>query len=231
MRFMQARMFSRKGAAPVAGLALLFSLACSDARGTGAVYEPLGQRGAHEHGVAALDMAVDGALATVFLRVPAGDLFGFEHQPRTEQERQQRALALDRLESNLVVMLGLDGLGCVVSASSVAGVGAEVDADHAAQHTDHAHDAHQHDAHQHDAHQHDDAAHGADDGTDEHGDHEGAEFEAEFTLACDAPLGGTELALDFRSAFPAIEKLDLQVLSERTTFGQRVPASGTRIAL
>jgi len=214
--------FPWKGAAPISGLALLLSLACADARGTGPGYEPLGQRGAHEHGVAALDIAVDGALATVFLRAPAGDLFGFEHQARTEQEREQRVLALRRLESGLVAMLGLDALGCTVRASTVENSGA----DHPVQHPEHAHDPHPHD----------DGAHGAaqtpdPDGHGEHDSHEGAEFEAEFTLACDAPLGGTDLTLDFRSAFPAIEKLDLQVLSERTAFGQRVPATGTRIAL
>ena len=45
--------------------------------------------GAHQHGHAELQIAIDTNSADVFLRSPAYNLLGFEHQPRTKQQHQQ----------------------------------------------------------------------------------------------------------------------------------------------
>lgn len=44
--------------------------------------------GAHVHGRAALEIAIDGAVAQVNLNSPLDNLLGFEHAPRNEKERQ-----------------------------------------------------------------------------------------------------------------------------------------------
>lgn len=41
----------------------------------------------HEHGVGALDAAVDGSTLVIELRLPAQDVVGFERAPRTDAER------------------------------------------------------------------------------------------------------------------------------------------------
>ena len=46
---------------------------------------------AHQHGHAELQVAIDGNTADVFVRSPAYNLLGFEHEPRTEQQHQQLA--------------------------------------------------------------------------------------------------------------------------------------------
>lgn len=46
---------------------------------------------AHQHGHAELQIAMDNTTADVFLRSPAYNLLGFEHQPHSEQQRQQLA--------------------------------------------------------------------------------------------------------------------------------------------
>ena len=53
----------------------------------------------HEHGVARLDVAVEARGVSLLLEVPLDSLVGFEHEPRTDAERQQIDLALARLRS------------------------------------------------------------------------------------------------------------------------------------
>ena len=48
----------------------------------------------HEHGVASLDVAVDGAQLTVLLNMPLDGLLGFERPPRNDRERQAADAAL-----------------------------------------------------------------------------------------------------------------------------------------
>lgn len=51
----------------------------------------------HEHGVATLDVALEGATLELELRSPAANLLGFEHAPRSVEERQR----LDSLQEQL----------------------------------------------------------------------------------------------------------------------------------
>lgn len=43
--------------------------------------------GAHRHGVAQLEVAVDGSTLSIHLESPLDNLLGFEHAPRTEAQR------------------------------------------------------------------------------------------------------------------------------------------------
>jgi hypothetical protein len=53
--------------------------------------------GAHEHGVADLQVAVDGGHLSIELKTPLDNLVGFEHAPRTDAQRK----ALDDAEARL----------------------------------------------------------------------------------------------------------------------------------
>jgi len=222
---------------PTLPVVLVAVSACSG----GVVGEPLGQEGAHEHGVAAVSMVVEGAEANVVFRAPSGDLWGFERPPRTDEEVDVRSGALASLEDGLIAALGLDArLGC--SVDTVRWSGAAIvppdprdseSSDESTGTSDHDHD-HDHDAtgseEEHvDGHQHEDDHDDQDHGTDDH-DH-GSSAEAEFEISCDAPISGTQLVLDFSSLFETIERVDLQVVSESQQFGRRVAAAGTRIGL
>ena len=46
---------------------------------------------AHQHGVARLDLAVDGGTVTIAVEMPLDALVGFERSPRTGAERQAAA--------------------------------------------------------------------------------------------------------------------------------------------
>ena len=53
--------------------------------------------GAHEHGAAHLDVAIDGATLEVSLESPLDNLLGFEHAPRNEKQRS----AVKNMETKL----------------------------------------------------------------------------------------------------------------------------------
>lgn len=57
-----------------------------------------GSLGAHEHGAAELDVALDGSTLEIELRSPAMNLVGFEHAPSSQADRQKLAGARKQLE-------------------------------------------------------------------------------------------------------------------------------------
>ena len=54
--------------------------------------------GAHEHGAAELDAALDGSMLEIELRSPAMNLVGFEHAPSSDADKRKIADARERLE-------------------------------------------------------------------------------------------------------------------------------------
>lgn len=54
---------------------------------------------AHVHGVAQLELAVDGPVLQVSVHGPLDNVLGFEHAPRTEREKRAYDAALQRLRS------------------------------------------------------------------------------------------------------------------------------------
>ena len=102
---------------------LLLLVACGDSpspRPPLVEGERLGTAGAHEHGIARLGLAVDGTRVTVDLQLPAESVFGFEHAPRSAQERATAAEALDRLRSGAVRLLAFpEGTSCALDSAEV----------------------------------------------------------------------------------------------------------------
>src|SRR3954469_21515167 len=66
------------------------------------LFTPLAARPAghaHEHGVARLDVAVEGTKIMVMLDTPLDNLVGFEHEPRNDAEHQKADAAVSRLKA------------------------------------------------------------------------------------------------------------------------------------
>ncbi len=57
-----------------------------------------GEAAAHVHGVASLQVAIDGSSVTLTLESPLDNLLGFEHAARSEQERATVRAMRERLE-------------------------------------------------------------------------------------------------------------------------------------
>ncbi len=71
--------------------------------------------GAHQHGVAQLDVAVEATRLTLELDTPLDNLLGFERAPRTDAERQQASAAIAKLKA-ADGLFRIDGAaGCTLS--------------------------------------------------------------------------------------------------------------------
>lgn len=115
----------------------------------------LGTEGAHEHGVARVNVAVEGSTATIEFVSPAMGIYGFEHEAVSEEDRARQSEGLETLRTRFASMFVMDeGLGCTFTPVHVGLVG-----DDHAHEDEHAHEAG--DEHAHEA--EDDHAHEAGD--------------------------------------------------------------------
>jgi hypothetical protein len=109
-------MIARKGSNVVLGVLLgtvgmlAVAIQLTDA-GTTGKKQP--QHGAHVHGSAKLDIAVEDRTATIELESPAESIIGFEHKAKTDADQQKQAKALDLLKNRIGNMVIFEpALGC-----------------------------------------------------------------------------------------------------------------------
>lgn len=199
----------------------------------------LGNEGAHEHGVARVNVAVEGSTATIEFVSPAMGIYGFEHEAVSAEDRARQEEGLEMLRTRFASMFVLDDeLGCTFTPVHVGMAGD----DHAHEAgDDHAHDEADDHAHEEgEDHAHEEAAAASPEqqivdtpaaapSGDDH-DHAHAEVVAEFTVSCDSPLAGRRLTLAVADVFPGIQSLDVQVLGDQVT-GGRYQATGVGVEL
>ncbi len=140
---------------------------------------------AHPHGHAELQVAIDTNTADVFLRSPAYNLLGFEHEPRTEQQHRQLADLEQWLMST--PLINTEDGNCNVEDASVHSSWPEA----TRHHSDHAHEHHDHD--------HEDGQ------ANDHSD-----IEITQSLTCDGLADHQTLTTPMAKHFPALEHLDVQ---------------------
>ena len=63
--------------------------------------DPVGTLGAHEHGVVRMGLAVDDQRMSLDIEVPAATVFGFEHNPETEEEIRVVSEAMETLRTRV----------------------------------------------------------------------------------------------------------------------------------
>jgi len=159
---------------------------------------PLGVEGAHEHGVVRAGFAVDEARLTLDLEVPADAVFGFEHAPETDEERQTVRDALSRLQENAGALVSLEpDLMCEVDAIEM------LEAPDADGHEDEpGHDDHDHEA----------------------AGVEHSEVRLAVAWRCGTTPEGTPATLQLRDVLPDAELVDLTVITSQGQAGARVAA-------
>lgn len=147
--------------------------------------EEHGSLGAHEHGVASLNAALDGQVLEIQLESPAMNIVGFEHAASSASDKASVAAARARLEKPLQLFALPADAGCSVS---------EVELESALFGDAHAHDEDEHAQH---------ADH----------DHQHSDIDAAYRLTCTNPdaLEALDLTVLFRQ-FPATEKVAVQLI-------------------
>lgn len=160
---------------------------------------------AHEHGVGALDIAVEGTTVILEFRAPGADIVGFEHDASTDADRAAINAAVATLSKPLDLFLFPAAAGCSVTKAS-----AELHGDHDEQEA-HEHD-HDHDhADKHDTHAHDDHGH------EDHEDHaktaSHSEFHASYSLICETPDQISSITFAYFDVFENARELEVQMVT------------------
>ena len=165
----------------------------------------MGTAGAHEHGIARLGLAVDGTVLTIDLQLPAESVFGFDHAPRSAEERAIAAEALDRLRTGGASLVAFpDGATCALESAEVqAPEGAEGDQPGEDQQPQ-----------EDEGHEHEDEGHEHEDEGNQHEDegnqHEDVRLLASLTCSRE-PIGPASLR--FADLLPRVEQVDLTVFT------------------
>lgn len=168
------------------------------------------QLDAHEHGVGALNIAVDGRTVAMEFEAPGADIVGFEHPATNADDRAAIDAAVSALAAPLDLFVLPTSAGCSVTRASASLLDGHDDHEEHDAHEDH-HDDHDHeDDHAHDKHhdeQHD----------DEHAEHaeegEHTEFHAEYMLDCAHPIELTQITFAYFDRFENAREVDVQVVT------------------
>jgi hypothetical protein len=149
-----------------------------------------GSLGKHEHGVATLNVALEGSTLEIELQSPAMNIVGFEHAASSEADKKTVAAARALLEKPQALFSLPAAAGCSLSENEVRSPlfgNAEADHDH-----DHDHDEHA-------------------DGDEHH--HEHSDIDADYSFTCKQPGELKTLDLSaFYKQFPATQKINVQLI-------------------
>lgn len=170
------------------------------------------EHGVHVHGLGKLDLAQEGPELHLRLESPAANLVGFEHAPRDEAERATLGQAVAALKDGAALFAPTPAARCtlaevsVVSALLVSEGGAEPEEaghDHEPGHEP-IHEQKHEKGHEHE-HSDESQAH--------------ADIAAEYRFLCERPEELKELRVMVFERFPATERLDVQMVTERGQAG------------
>lgn len=161
------------------------------------------RHGAHVHGIAHLNVALEGKILYMEFVSPAANIVGFEHHPKNQAERDAVESARNTLKNAEAVFKLPPAAGARLVDASVASE-AEHDAHHDAEH---AHDGEKH--HENEAggdHEHHDA--------DAHESETHSDFRAVYRFSCQKPDKLAAIEVLLFKLFPGIEEIEVQILTE-----------------
>lgn len=154
---------------------------------------------AHVHGVAEVNIAIDGSKADVEFRAPAESVMGFEHEAKSESDKKKRDAALRTVQTKMNQMVVFDPkLSCKFSEVKTAIVEEKGEPGKT---------------------QSDKSAHG---NKDQKKTAEHREVRATFSAACDKTLAGSRVTFGVHKTFPAIGEIKVQVLGDAKQSGATI---------
>lgn len=159
--------------------------------------------GAHVHGVAHLNVALEGKNLYMEFMSPAANIVGFEHHPKNQSER-------DAIESARNTLKNADAVFKLPAAAGARLV--EVSVVSEAEHDTH-HDA----EHGHEGEGHREEKAGKDHGHHDADEHEGeahSDFKAVYRFVCQHPDKLATIEVGLFELFPGIEAIEVQILTE-----------------
>lgn len=176
--------------------------------------------GAHVHGVAQLNVAIEGNNIYIEFFSPAANIVGFEHHPRTHEQKNAVKEAVNELLAGASLFL--------LSAKSESRlVKSSVDTDIVEDADHHPESEHDHaKMENHDKEDHNDKEHSE---ADEHESH--SEFEAEYHFICKKPDRLSQIDVRLFQVFPGIEHIEVQLLNGTMQTAIDLTAKKNKISL
>ncbi|EZH80036.1 hypothetical protein AU05_14365 [Ectopseudomonas composti] len=166
-----------------------------------------GSLGAHEHGVASLNVALDGQALELQIDSPAMNFVGFEHAAKSDADKAKVAAAKAELEKP-IELFGLAAGACQVTKQELE---SPLFGEHDHHHEDEAHE-----------HEHADA--------NEH-EHEHSDIEASYQLSCKQVDALKQLDLsELFKRFPATQKIQVQLIGPSGQQGVELTPAQPRLS-
>jgi len=168
-----------------------------------------GTLGAHEHGVASLNVALDGNTLELELDSPAMNLVGFEHAASSDADKATVARVREQLADPRTLFILNDAARCSVTQQTLESpLFGQAPAAH-----EHAHEKPDVHAHEH-----------------EH-EHEHSDIHAHYALTCTTPGALTQLDLaPLFQHFPATRTLHVQLIGPNGQKGLEATATQAKVA-
>lgn len=178
--------------------------------------------GAHEHGKAKLDMAIDGKTINLQFESPAISFYGFEHEPKTDKQRKTVEAAVEKLKAGLSKMIVFeDKTGCKLEVPTIQPFVKEADED------DHdSKDAAK--APESKGGKKAEVAKGKEHHA-EHGEHSELRFQA--VAKCQNDPTGSTVTFNWEQDFPKLNSIVIQVVGDKTQGGGEVTKNKKSIKL
>ena len=176
---------------------------------------------AHVHGVAHMNVAYEGNNLYIELSSPAANIVGFEHHPRTPEQKATVIAAIESLEAGEKLFAFPAGSGSRLVKSKVE--------------TDIKNDS-AHEPGQTQTHDHAEAGNKAEVEEHRHGEHHDAddherhsEFKAEYHFVCEKPQKLTLIEVKLFRIFPGIEHIEVQLLTDTKQTALELTAKKNKI--
>lgn len=198
----------------VVALSIVPVLAISDIQAEGYRHHE-----AHEHGVASLNLAIDGKNLQIEFYSPAANIVGFEHHPRTQEQKASVKKAIKLLENgDALFTWPRESGGRLIESDVHTDIDHRGDDHHDADHSD-KNKPHDHNA-EHHGKEHSEAG--------EHQRH--SEFKANYHFICNKPNGLKHITVLLFKIFPGIEHIEVQLLTPKKQTAMELTAENNRIA-
>lgn len=150
------------------------------------------EQGAHQHGHGTLNIAIEGKRVSMELGAPGMDVTGFEHEAKSEEDKQAAAKAEGLLKDPLALFTLPAAAGCKALEVEVESgkPDGQTENDHASE------------TGVTDANSADEAGH--------------SEYSASYILECETPAALTAIDFQYFTAFPRAEELQVNLVTDKS---------------
>ena len=170
---------------------------------------------AHVHGIAELNLVLEGHDLHLELRSPAMNLVGFEHEPRSKADHEA-------VEKTAAILKDGDALFALTRSAGCRQESVDVESALLEDGGHHGHDEHHthHEKHGHEEHH-----------EDRHDEKTHSEFHAEYRFHCEHPERLESLKVNLFQVFPGMEKVSAAVITKKRHSGQSLNAANDTLTI